>query len=230
MNQIALIAALPGELKPLVHSWTHHRRNGIDVWRKTIGRTEWIAVCAGAGREAAKRAFHEARLAAKFSRVYSVGFAGALRPEFQPGTACAVSGIIDTATGERFTAAGPVASCVLLTHHRVADRPEKAQLAATHAGDLVDMEAAEVARQALAQGIEFRCVKGVSDGCTDRLPDLNRFITPAGHFQLARFVGFAALRPQLWPGLIRLGRNSRRAAEALAAYLQVAIDAEPRRL
>ena len=233
MNRVALIAALPGELKPLVRGWEHRRRNGIDLWRRTEGRSEWVAACAGAGSEAAARAFDEARLTGPFARVYSIGLAGALRTGLSAGSVHSVSTVIDTATHERFAAGGarppgalaPSAFC-LLTHPRVADRAEKERLEAAFGGDLVDMEAAEIARQAAAQGIEFHCLKGVSDELTDRLPDLNRFITAAGHFQLARCVVFAALRPVTWPALIRLGRNSHRASAALAQHLRDRLSSE----
>ena len=32
MTRVAIIAALPGELKPLVQGWPHSTRNGIDFW------------------------------------------------------------------------------------------------------------------------------------------------------------------------------------------------------
>ncbi len=49
------------------------------------------------------------------------------------------------------------------------------------------MEAAAIARLAAMRGIPFYCIKGVSDGLTDHLPDFNRFLSPAGQFQIARF-------------------------------------------
>ena len=32
MTRVALIAALPGELKPLVRGWPHSERNGVHFW------------------------------------------------------------------------------------------------------------------------------------------------------------------------------------------------------
>jgi adenosylhomocysteine nucleosidase len=77
------------------------------------------------------------------------------------------------------------------------------------------MEAAAVARMALSRGAPFICVKGVSDGPADRLPDFNGFISPSGEFQRARFIRYSILRPWLWPALVRLGANSRRAARGI---------------
>jgi hypothetical protein len=33
MTRVAIIAAMPAELKPLVRGWRHERRNGVDLWR-----------------------------------------------------------------------------------------------------------------------------------------------------------------------------------------------------
>ena len=81
------------------------------------------------------------------------------------------------------------------------------------------MEAAAIARLAAMRGIPFYCIKGISDGYSDHLPDFNRFISPDGQFQLARFVLFALLRPWYWPALIRMGENSRKAARSIAQSL-----------
>jgi hypothetical protein len=56
---VAIIAAMPGELKPLTRGWRHVRSNGVDLWRWRFDGGEWIAACAGAGVEAATRAFAE---------------------------------------------------------------------------------------------------------------------------------------------------------------------------
>ena len=99
-----------------------------------------------------------------------------------PGQAYDVSTIIDARTGERFVAACPANDCWLVTSPKVADAAEKQRLAATYQAALVDMEAAAIARLARMRGIPFYCIKGISDGYSDQLPDFNRFISPDGHF------------------------------------------------
>jgi adenosylhomocysteine nucleosidase len=109
--------------------------------------------------------------------------------------------------------------CWLVTSVRVADVPEKRRLASTYEAALVDMEASAVARLAQMRGIPFYCVKGVSDGYRDQLPDFNRFILPNGKFQLGRFIVFCFLRPWYWLSLIRMGENSRKAAQGIRESL-----------
>jgi adenosylhomocysteine nucleosidase len=84
---------------------------------------------------------------------------------------------------------------------------------------MVDMEAAGVARMAAMRGIPFDCIKGVSDGFRDKLPDFNRFISANGQFHLNRFILFVLIRPWHWPRLMRMGENSKKAAERLQAIL-----------
>jgi adenosylhomocysteine nucleosidase len=214
MTRIAIIAAMPGELKPLTRGWQHERSNGVDLWYFNNG--EWIAACAGAGVAAATRAFAEIEKLGPIDKVISTGWAGALREELVPGEAYDVSTVIDTRTGERFIAAGPPNDCWLVTSPRVADATDKKRLASTYEAALVDMEAAGVARLARMRGIPFYCIKGISDGYIDQLPDFNRFISPNGQFKLVRFMVFALLRPWYWHALMRMGENSRKAARNIA--------------
>jgi adenosylhomocysteine nucleosidase len=238
MKRVAIIAAMPGELKPFLDAnakegWTHERRGNVKLWRLiwSLDQGEWIAACAGAGEDAATRAFAEVEKDGPVSRVISTGWAGALSEVYQPGQAYHVSEVIDARTGERFAADSTDRfprsqnrdlghpGCSLVTSPTVADYAEKRRLAATYEAGMVDMEAAGLARLAAMRGIPFYCVKGVSDGYSDKLPDFNRFISTDGQFRLVRFVVFALFRPWRWPALMRMGENSTRAAQAMAALL-----------
>ncbi len=223
MTRAAIIAAFPGELKPLVSGWRHGTRNGIDFWAqrgdKEDWEDEWIAACAGAGPAAATRAFAAIEDGGPIDLVFSIGWAGALTPDLLPGSAHNAAGVIDANTGERFRCEAGAGDRWLVTSPRVASQAEKLRLAETYGAGLVDMEAAAIARLAAMRGIPFYCIKGVSDGHADRLPDFNRFLSPQGRFQWARFVFFAILRPWHWPALIRMGENSRKASYAMRESL-----------
>ncbi|MFP5278066.1 MAG: nucleoside phosphorylase [Acidobacteriota bacterium] len=220
MTRTAIVAALPRELKPLVQGWPHSTRNGIEFWAERNEEDEWIAACAGAGQPAATRAFAAIEDGGPIDLVFSVGWAGALTEEAAPGSAHNLAGVIDVRTGERFRCDAGAGDLWLATSPIVAEEPEKLRLAATYNAALVDMEAAAIARLAAMREIPFYCIKGVSDGLHDRLPDFNRFIDLSGHFQTARFVLFAALRPIYWPALIRMGENSKQASQNIAESLR----------
>jgi adenosylhomocysteine nucleosidase len=224
MTRTAIIAAMPAELKPLVRGWLRSRSNGVDLWRRSFDGGEWIAACAGAGVSAATRAFAEVEKLGPIDKLISTGWAGALREELVSGKAYDISCVIDARTGERFVTAGPRNDCWLVTSSKVADTAEKQRLTSTYEAALVDMEATVIARLARMRGIPFYCIKGISDGYKDKLPDFNRFISADGSFQLTRFVFFALVRSWQWPALIRMGENSRKAARAIAVSLLELLD------
>jgi adenosylhomocysteine nucleosidase len=219
MTRVALIAAMPGELKPIVGKWPHGTRNGVEFWAQRNPEEEWIAACAGAGQAAATRAFAALEEGGPIDLVLSLGWAGALRADIAPGSAHNVAGVIDARTGERFLCDAGAGDLWLVTSPGVADEREKRRLASAYKAALVDMEAAAVARMAAMREIPFYCIKGVSDSLDARMPDFNRFIEPNGHFKVGQFILFATLRPWYWPALVRMGENSRKAAQNIAQSL-----------
>jgi adenosylhomocysteine nucleosidase len=224
MTRTAIIAAMPGELKPLVRGWQHESHNGVDIWTRKQNANDWVAACAGAGVAAATRAFAAIEKDGAIDSAVSVGWAGALDDGLLPGRAYRVARVTDIQTGERFERREAQAGCSLLTSPKVADRAEKRRLASSYRAGLVDMEAAAIARLAESRGIPFYCIKGVSDGPADNLPDFNRFIDPNGKFRTYAFVIFALLSPWLWPALIQMGENSRKASQAIAESLLDLLD------
>ena len=214
VTRTAIIAALAGELKPLVRGWKRERVDGVDVWKHRDDNL-YVAACAGAGQAAATRAFASVEKDAPVDLVFSLGWAGSLRDDLAPGRAFNAAGVIDARTWERFNCDAGAGEEWLVTSPVVADEAEKRRLAAAYGAGLVDMEAAALARLALMRGIPFYCIKGVSDGVGARLPDFNRFIGIDGRFQLSRFVLFVLARPTYWSELIRMGENSRKAAEEM---------------
>jgi adenosylhomocysteine nucleosidase len=149
-----------------------------------------------------------------------------LTSELAPGTAHNAAGVIDIRTGERFRCDAGAGELWLATSPRVADTAEKQRLAAAYGASLVDMEAAAIARLAQMRGIPFYCVKGISDGYADKLPDFNRFIAGNGQFMLARFILFVLPRPWHWLALARMGENSRMAAQAIRKSLLEILDGD----
>lgn len=228
MKRVLLIAALEGELEPLVRGWEAFEADGLRLWRRVAGDLELVATASGAGQAAAARGFAAGESGGRVDAVYSLGWAGALKSDFLPGRAYHCSGVVDAATGERFESAnlfgGPI--LWLATSRTVADAAEKRRLVAEFGAELVDMEAAAVARLAEERQIPFHCVKGVSDGVGDRLPDFNRFLAADGRMRLGALIVYALLHPLYWPALVRMGKNSSRAARAMAVELRRALAAQ----
>ena len=224
MTRVAIIAAMPGELKPLVRNWPHSKRGIVRFWAQRTEEEEWIAACAGAGLDAATRAFAGIEDGGPIDLVISIGWAGALTLDIASGSAHNCAGVIDARTGERFNCDAGAGKLWLATSPCVADEPEKRRLATTYRASLVDMEAAAVARLAAMRGIPFYAIKGVSDSLDAKLPDFNRFIDQNGQFQSPKFVLFALLRPWLWPALVQMGENSKKASQSIAERLHEFLD------
>lgn len=217
MSRVGIIAAMPGELAPLVKGWRRvPSAKNLWRWQKEERGATWIAVCAGIGRDRATKAFAEAEKDGALAAVLTIGWAGALHEGVNAGEVYRVAQIVNAQTGEKFDALGCGDSTGLVTSARIADETEKRRLAAAYPGAvLVDMEGATVARLAAMRGIPVYCFKAVSDGLGDRLPDMNPYVDGEGQFRVARFVASVALRPQYWGALSRFGKNSRKAAVEL---------------
>ncbi len=223
MTRTAIIAAFANELKHIVSGWQHERRNGVDTWAHR-DENLYVAACAGAGQASATRAFAAVEESAPIDLVFSVGWAGALTADLLPGSAHNVAGVIDVRTGERFRCDAGAGDLWLATSPHVANHFEKLRLAATYPSALVDMEAAAIGRLANMRSIPFYCIKGVSDGLTDNLPDFNRFLSPSGQLQIPHLILFAFFRPVYWPALLRMGENSRKASRSIANALHDFLD------
>ncbi len=80
MTRVGIIAAMPGELTPLVKGWRRvPAAKHVWRWEKEERGATWIAVCAGIGRDRATKAFAEAEKDGALSAVLTIGWAGALR-------------------------------------------------------------------------------------------------------------------------------------------------------
>jgi adenosylhomocysteine nucleosidase len=218
MTRTAIIAALPGELKHIVRGWKPSSDETVKLWGHR-DENLYIAACAGAGQQAATRAFAAIEKEAPIDLVFSIGWAGALTSDLPPGRAHNIAGVVDVRTGERFRCDAGAGPLWLATVPRVADAAEKRRLAAAYSASLVDMEAAAIGRLAAMRGIPFYCIKGISDAFDAKLPDFNRFIGPEGRFHTGRFALSALFQPWYWPALIKMGENSKRASQSIAESL-----------
>jgi adenosylhomocysteine nucleosidase len=212
-----VIAAFPGELAPLVRGWRRLGTNapGSGLW--VLGSEHrWVAACAGSGALAVERAFTLAASQGPLGAVVSYGLAGALRTGLKPGTAHWVSAGLSVDSGAAWSALHPAKGAFLLTSPRIEPAEGKADLLRRFPGsDLVDMEAGALARLAEKQRLPFYCLKGVSDGAEESLPDFTPFLRADGTLALTSLVTHFAVRPNNWKKLIDLARVSAAAAKAM---------------
>ena len=215
---IAIIAALPREIAGLVRG-TKPDAAGLSQGIHRYRLPHTIVVAAGMGAERAAIAVASAFEAAGIEGLVSMGLAGACTTEFAPGTTVEATAVIDARTGERFHTSDSSSTDqvprVLVTTASIASVQEKVRLAATYNAALVDMEAATVARLAVAHGVPFRAIKGISDAHDFELASLSRFAGKHGHFRTGAFALHTALRPHHWAKAAQLGRHSNAALTLL---------------
>ena len=216
-SRVAIIAALPREIRRLTRNWKQGEkvsRPGLSLYTSDNA----IVVCGGIGGAQAELAALTALNCGPVHRLVSVGWAGGLRPAMKSGTVDRPRRVVDAASGESYETGE--AGAVLVTAPAVANIQEKSRLAQEFSADLVDMEAAAVARVAQSRGIAFLAIKAVSDEHDFELPGMERFVDGEGRFREAAFAAHVALRPWLWKNVIRMACGSAEAAHNLCRELE----------
>jgi adenosylhomocysteine nucleosidase len=145
--------------------------------------------------------------------IVSTGFCGALDPTLRIGDIVVSSSEVSSPR--------PFMRGVILSVDRVAVTVAEKRALRERTGALaVEMEAHAVAAKAREWGVQFRCVKAVSDLATEDMPlDFNLYRDSEGRFSRSRIALAAMARPfSVMPGLQRLDRNCRTAAERLGEF------------
>jgi adenosylhomocysteine nucleosidase len=216
-EQIAYIAALHREISSLVQGWQVDVQP-VDRNLLIYQRDRVVIAVAGMGAGRVALAVQAALRTGEVKELVSIGVAGACCAKHSVGSIVLPATVIDARTGERFTTAG--GEGVLVSVARVASVLEKRRLSQSYHADLVDMEAATVARLAAAHHLHFRVIKAVSDGPDFELSDTTKFATSDGQFREAAFAFHALMRPRLWRPLLELARNSKLAISNLTTAVQ----------
>jgi adenosylhomocysteine nucleosidase len=212
------VAALDREVRPLIKRWSVNDREYGGRNFRFFENDRAVLVCGGIGAEASRRACEAVIRLYQPQLVVSAGFAGALDPELEVGRVLTPRLVIDASDGSRADVG--FGNGVLVSFNAVADAKQKLKLGKAYRADAVDMEAAAVARGAVAQGTPFVAVKAISDGAGFEMTWLSDFIASDGQFQVGRFVLFATVRPWLWSRVIRLSANTQKASRALCHRLE----------
>lgn len=200
-----------------------------------IARAQVLLLAGGMGARRAGAAAEALLHAWPPDLLVIAGVAGALSPSLQVGDVVAADAV--DAEGEilippvvpkpaksALSAVGTLLSIdrVLITaeEKRKAHASNPLTLTPSPPRLAVEMETAAAARVAQARGVPWAAVRAISDAASESLPlDFNRLRGADGGLPIARVALAALARPRCIPGLLRLGRNTSLAAEALARYL-----------
>ena len=207
-----------------------------DAYLADIHSAELAVVLTGAGpRQAAKQASKAIRAESdSLSACVSSGLAGGLRPEYGLGQVLAARNVFsEEPRGDQglqlLPSSKPLISfaedqgaTVVERFHTAArvvvTAEEKRQLGAS--ADAVEMESFEILRVAAANGIPAVAIRAISDVAGENLPlGVNGIFTDEGQVSIARVVGQVARHPQSISSLVKLGQQSKLAAESLTRFL-----------
>ncbi|HEY1637763.1 MAG TPA: hypothetical protein VGF62_04505 [Rhizomicrobium sp.] len=173
-------------------------------------REAWILVANGPGRGLVRAALEERR---DVEGIVSTGFCGALDPSLRVGDIVVSRGAVRSPL--------PFVEGEVVTLDRVTiTAAEKRALREKTGAAAVEMEADAVQAKAREWGVEFRCVKVVSDAAQEDMPlDFNRYRDADGRFSRGRIAMAAMAHPfRLAPALMRLDKNCRSAAQKLGEF------------
>jgi adenosylhomocysteine nucleosidase len=248
--RIVVTFAMASEFAPWrrVRGFQRKTLGTVEVFTSSVTGAEITAVVTGIGRERAGNALVSA-LRSAASQVHaciSAGLAGALRPEVRIGDVVVARKVIGNlrnlakSVGDRPCAPELVAAAealgaksagaFLTLDHAVSKVEEKRELAAR--ADAVEMESFDIMTTAHDYRIPAVAIRAISDGADEDLPlDMNRIFVE-GRVSTPRVLGEVARHPGSIPGLVRLGHNSKKAAESLATFLdsyvkRLAINSSP---
>jgi hypothetical protein len=173
----------------------------------------WLLVANGPGVNLVEKALSKK---VQVDGLISTGFCGALDPALRIGDI-----VLGAAAISRKTGPAPACGKVVTLDRVAATAAEKRELRAKTGAVAVDMEAAAVGRKAAEWGVPYYCIRVVSDTALEDMPlDFNLYRDADGHFSRSRIALAALARPlRRVPGLLRLDRNCKFAAEALGEFL-----------
>lgn len=211
---------------------TERNIGGLKLRSAQIGRANVDFVVTGMGRANAERAI-DAALSEPYTICIAAGFCGSLKQEHQVGdilVADAVQELEGTKTLEcgrnlvtgAWEDGAKRAKKFFTVQEIVSSAEEKARLAPF--ADAVDMESFGVVAAARARNISVVAIRVVSDRCDQDVPaDFGTTVDAQGRVSVRGVFKLVASHPLHLPALIRLGRESKTAAEGLANFLEAYI-------
>jgi adenosylhomocysteine nucleosidase len=188
------------------------------------GRSGVDVLLVGIGRANAERALRQRLAGERPDQVFTCGFAGALNPElklaeviFEPPPDATREAL---ATACRLTAAGAKPARFFCADRVATTAVEKQKLRADTGADAVEMESAAIHALCRERGIPCVTVRVISDTAGEDLPlDFNALSKPDKNLDPAKLAWAIARSPGKISALLALQRQTRSAANALAATL-----------
>jgi len=204
----------------------------VPAYQAQIGRAQVDFVITGIGMENARRV-SEAVLDQPYQFCITAGFAGALSEKHSVGEILVAEAVRELGKAKTvlcsrnltYAARDDGAKLVkmfLTSNQLAASAEEKKQLAPF--ADAVEMESFAIMSAAQRHKKAVVAIRVISDSALHDVPaGVNTMVDDNGQVKIAGVVRYVARHPLQLPALIRLGRDSQTASEALAHFLEAFI-------
>ena len=184
----------------------------------TTGREQISILITGIGKNNAKRSVRSFLANNSPKRVFTGGFAGGLDPTLVIGDV--IFSTDDLAVRKKLTAAGAKSARFFCASRMATTVAEKTELRRTTGADVVEMESEAIHAVCRERGIPCVTVRVISDTANEDLPlDFNQLSKPDMNLDFAKLLWAIVKSPGKIGALLRLQKQSRLAAEKLAAVL-----------
>jgi adenosylhomocysteine nucleosidase len=208
-------------------------RAHLTIYRTEIARATVDFITTGAGPAHAKRAMNAVAVV-QYALCIASGLAGSLRPEFGVGDIVIPHVVRDAGGSKSIACDGAIAlekastRCksidAVVSSDKIASTVEEKRALAS-LGDAVDMESFTVVSAARERNMPAAVVRAISDAHDQAMPvDFTTAIDERGQVSVGSVLKLAAGSPSKIAALMRLGRDSKQAAETLARFLEATIE------
>jgi adenosylhomocysteine nucleosidase len=245
---IGIIAAMPEETAPLLRKigQVHRERyQGLNLYRFNYGRNNVCLLESRIGMGQSARATRALLDFANIDMILNIGLGGAPLPDLSIGDIVVAERLLffkerlfseqqgldarftadclSALRGERKFRVYPGTS---ITAAEILDKKSLAALIPSGVRyPVLEMETTAVARIAREHSVPLAAIRAISDGANEELGfSIGEFTDKEMRISPWRVLGTIARKPQIVPQLMRLGMNSRRAAENLAISVLTIID------
>lgn len=189
------------------------------AFRKRIaGRTDLTALVTGIGHNNAEKSLREFLKQNAPRRILTCGFAGGLNPELK--TSDVVYSTDDVTLARKLATAGGKEVSFFCATRIASTAAEKTELRRASGADAVEMESEAIQAICHEHGIPCATVRVISDAAGEDLPlDFNRLAKADLNLDYGKLALAVAKSPKKIPALMKLQKQTRLAAEALANVL-----------
>jgi adenosylhomocysteine nucleosidase len=206
--------------------------SGIPIFRARLGSAEVDFAMTGMGSPGAFRLAH-ALLAEPYQACITCGFAGSLKENHAVGEVLVAGAVQELGKSRTLecasnlvqaaeTGGGTRVGLFLTSDHVVRTAEEKRRLA--QFADAVEMESFAVLSAAAERGRSAVAIRVVSDSVRQDMPAVvEAALDETGRVKLSSVARYLARHPLQLAALLRLGRDSKNAAEALSRFLEAYI-------